>query len=386
MKILIYQHQYPAFGGIETVTTLLARQFSADGHRVRIVSVHARSGTKQLEQLPPDTWHLLPSENIDAEENFGALKDELKSFSPDVILFQDSYAPIEGILFRALRASNCHAPVVVCEHNSPLYWWYGQAKRPWTLRGIAFRLYRPVFYLREYLRQRRRRQFLMTHAARYVVLAQAYVSQIRLLVGSELSARVSVVYNPVPPQTDLTVATKEKILLFVGSLIARKGVRRIIAAWAQLESRQKEWRLEIVGDGPLRTELEEDVRRRGLKRVTFAGHQANTESYYRRASILAVASDFEGWPMVIGEAMQAGCVPVVYDSFAAASEMIEAPVSGRVVRHYDQMTYVAALDDLMADPVKREKISDRARTKVQTYALGRVADEWYSLFCEVGKK
>jgi glycosyltransferase involved in cell wall biosynthesis len=386
MNILLYLHQYPAFGGIETVTTMLARQFYADGHRVRIVSVQARDSTNQLDQLPPNTWRGLPSEQIDSPSNLVALKDELIAFVPDVVLFQDSYVPIEGLLFLALKEADCRTPVVFCEHNSPLYWWHGQLRRPWTLRGIAFRLYKPVFYWREYLRQRRRRLNLMAHVAQYVVLAKAYMSQIRFIIGRKLSSRLSVIYNPVAPMADCVdpaTLAKEKVLLFVGSLIPRKGVRRVIDAWTQLEPRQKGWRLEIVGDGSQRAGLEAYVRSRGLRRVVFAGHQTDTESYYRRASILAVASDFEGWPMVIGEAMRAGCVPVVYDSFAAVPEMIEDGVSGCIVRHYDENTFVRTIASMMDDSSRRRQMQERAIDYAQRFQIRTIARQWYGLFEKV---
>ena len=69
-SLLFYQHQYPAFGGIETVTTLLAKAFAEDGHEIRIVSFICKPGTDLLAQLPSSVrWQQLPESALDSAAN-----------------------------------------------------------------------------------------------------------------------------------------------------------------------------------------------------------------------------------------------------------------------------------------------------------------------------
>ena len=96
MNILFYQHQYPAFGGIETVTTLLARQFAKDGHAVAIVSIRSRPETTLLDELPPGVRvHQLPEDAYDSPSNREALRRIIEAFSPNGVVFQDSYPAID---------------------------------------------------------------------------------------------------------------------------------------------------------------------------------------------------------------------------------------------------------------------------------------------------
>ena len=83
--------------------------------------------------------------------------------------------------------------------------------------------------------------------------------------------------------------------------------------------------------------------------------------------------------MVLGEAMQYGCVPVVYDSFAAASDIIDDGINGRVVRHFRHRDYVAAIEELMDNAAKRNSLAEAARQKAAKYCMENVKREWYGL-------
>ena len=133
MNILFYLHQYPAFGGIETVTTTLANQFVKDGHNVLITSFVHKEGTDLLKKLAADAdWVSLPDSDLDSPANIDALLGILDKFRPNKIIFQDSYANIQATLFAAIdkwEASSTGAMAMVkhsvhpicVEHNMPSY-------------------------------------------------------------------------------------------------------------------------------------------------------------------------------------------------------------------------------------------------------------------------
>lgn len=387
MNILFYQHQYPAFGGIETVTTMLAGAFAADGHCVAIVSSRSRSGTNLLDQLPKRVRvHQLPEDEFESEKNRADLLDVFESFAPDVIVFQDSYAPIESTLFPALESYRGETPkIVIVEHSIP--------KVPVALgeitlrdgvvrfvRRVAGRILYPLRYWKSLRHERRRRQYLYERADKYVFLSPRYKDMSNRIAGVDGGAKLTALPNPVRQVTiPLDIGVKGKEILYCGSLIPSKGVGRLIAIWSELESRHPDWRFTIVGDGIEREELERRVKESGLKHVRFEGFQRETETYYHRASILVMASSFEGWPMVLGEAMQQGCVPVAYDSFAAAADIIDDGVNGRVVRHFHHKAYVAAVNELMNNADKRMRMAVAARQKSHKYCIENIKNEWYGL-------
>ncbi len=386
MNILFYQHQYPAFGGIETVTTLLANAFAEDGHNVAIVSFIHRDGTELLVHLNPSVkWHELPSPEMDCDANRSALLEVLESFKPDKIIFQDSYANIQNVLFSALdrwRGSS-DKKLFVAEHSSPV-WALGKRIKPLFVRELAKRavltLLKPYFIYRRFQYESRRRRELFDKADAYVILSKNYKRSIERLVGTERMRKLHVIPNPTcDVRLDNGASLKKNQMLFVGSLIPTKGVNRLLSAWRDVSARHPDWEFVIVGDGCERPRLEAMVADAAMSNVRFEGFQRNPTPYYRAASIFVMSSDFEGWPMVLGEAMSHGCVPVVYDSFAAASDIIDDGVNGRVVRHFKQKAYAAAIDELIGNENIRIGMAEAARRKAEKYRMENVKNEWYNL-------
>ena len=396
MNILFYQHQYPAFGGIETVTTMLAGAFSDDGHGVTIVSSRSRPGTNLLNQLPKGVHvHQLPEDEFESEKNRTDLLDVLESFAPDVVMFQDSYAPIEGTLFAALESYRGVKPkIVIVEHNMPKV---PVALGEITLRDgvvrfvrcIAGRILYPARYWKRLLYERRRRKYLYERADKYVFLSSRYKDRSNRIAGVDGGSKLTALPNPVRQVTmSPDIGAKEKEILYCGSLIPSKGVGRLIAIWSELESRYPDWRFTIVGDGIERDELEKRVKSSGLKRVRFEGFQRETEAYYHRASIFVMASSFEGWPMVLGEAMSHGCVPVVYGSFAAVTDIIINGETGYIVSPFDETAFVKSVAALMDNTVQRTVVAQAAVAGASQWDIDNIVEKWYSLFenCSVSKR
>ena len=337
MNILFYQHQYPAFGGIETVTTILANSFAEDGHNVAIVSFIHKSGTDLLNRLNKKVaWHELPEGEINADGNRTALLKILRNFKPDKIIFQDSYANIQYLLWSALvdwRGQTVQGLIVV-EHSAPR-WSPGRRTKPLSvkdfLKQVVLFLLKPYFKYRRFRYESHRRCELFDKADAYVILSKNYEQAIRRLVGSERLNKLHVIPNPSRSfNIDNNVECKRKQILFVGSLIHTKGVEKLLSVWSVVAFAHPDWEFVIVGDGVLRQELESLVESKKIPRVRFAGFKKNPTVYYKQASIFVMASIFEGWPMVLGEAMSQGGVPVVYDSFAAALDIIDDGINGCV--------------------------------------------------------
>ena len=389
MNILFYQHQYPAFGGIETVTTMLANAFADDGHNVAIVSFIHKDGTDLLEQLEKRImWYELPEPSLDSAENRESLVEILRNFKPDQIILQDSYANIQHLLWEALSEWKGFdgKQLFVVEHSAPQF---SVARHPKALdaieclkRVVLFFL-TPISLLRRLRFESLRRRELFDHADAYIVLSKNYIDRVRLLVGSKRISKLRVIPNPTgAPPLVLDMRRKGKQILFVGSLIPLKGVDRLLSAWKRLSPRHADWEFVIVGDGSERQRLEAMVASANMPNVRFEGFQRNLASYYQDASIFVMASDFEGWPMVLGEAMQYGCVPVVYDSFAAASDIIDDGVCGRVIRHFHTVAFVKAVDEIMNNTDKRIKMAEIARKKASCFTIQQIKTKWYFLFME----
>ena len=156
-------------------------------------------------------------------------------------------------------------------------------------------------------------------------------------------------------------------LLFVGRMAAAKGVPVLIHAMARIRAAHPDAHLTLIGDGPDRAKLEAQVADLGLARaITFTGYQTQDEvaAALSRAAVFVLPSFAEGVPVVLMEAMAARR-PVVATRIAGIPELVDDGVSGRIVAPGDGDAFAAAVNDILADPVRAAAMGDAGRAKVQ---------------------
>ncbi len=173
---------------------------------------------------------------------------------------------------------------------------------------------------------------------------------------------------------------KEKLLLCVSRLeYGQKRIDRFIRIWAKIERDHPEWSASIVGEGPYRDMYEKLAKSLKCKKLTFEGMQ-NPDVFYDKSAILCMTSSSEGFGIVIVEAMMRGCVPVLFDSFFAASEIVDNGINGILIKPYDKIDYANKLSMLMNCQSMRERIAASAREKAKLYDISGIAAEWVQMF------
>ncbi|MCM1451579.1 MAG: glycosyltransferase [Clostridium sp.] len=192
------------------------------------------------------------------------------------------------------------------------------------------------------------------------------------------------------PQVDYAYSPKKKQLLFVGRLVHnQKNTRFVMQLWKSLFREFSDWELVICGDGPDMPVMKAYAKRHRLERVIFNG-RVDPSPYYKDASILLLPSFYEGFPMVMPEAMQYGCVPIVYDVVTAYHKICEDKnrpeadgtprICGSIVKAMDKKAYINECKRLMTDERQREKMALAALEHVKDYDLERITDQWEKLF------
>lgn len=154
-------------------------------------------------------------------------------------------------------------------------------------------------------------------------------SRSKFIAGGLPAERISVKPNFVYPDPGPRTRTGE-YALFVGRLSPEKGLHTLLAAWERLTSPIL---LHIVGDGPLRAELEQQAQQRGLSSVYFRGQLTREETLaaMRGARFLVFPSEcYEGFPMAIAEAF-ASATPVLCSRMGAMKELVD---DGRTGLHF----------------------------------------------------
>jgi glycosyltransferase involved in cell wall biosynthesis len=162
----------------------------------------------------------------------------------------------------------------------------------------------------------------------------------------------------------------EPLVLFVGRLVQKKGCADLIRAMQRVQSAQPDAKLVIIGDGPLRAELEAQAAAT-LRNYQFLGAQPSDQvrSWYERArlfcapSVTADSGETEGLPITVLEAQAMG-LPVVSTIHSGIPEAISNDVTGLLVAEHDSGALGDALTALLADPERATRLGTAARASV----------------------
>lgn len=178
-------------------------------------------------------------------------------------------------------------------------------------------------------------RYVYSHSDLYMVLSPSFVEKFRNFTGISNLSKLVVQTNPVTIDTAdyiYSAENKQKEIIYVGRIdYNQKRVNRIIETWKELEDKHIDWKLKIIGDGPFRKEIEQQTKELRLSRVYFEGFK-KPEIYYKKASILLLTSEYEGFPLVLTECMSYGVIPVVYGSYSAVYDIIKNNTNGIIVQ------------------------------------------------------
>lgn len=162
------------------------------------------------------------------------------------------------------------------------------------------------------------------------------------------------------------------VILSVGRLDEIKGFSTLIRACKELQRRKFRFKCRIVGEGPLREELETQIRALDLNhRVELVGALASeeVERVMRRAAVFVLASqpglrgNMDGIPVVLMEAMVAG-TPVISTRVSGIPELVEDGVTGLLVPARDEASLASAIQRMLSDDELRRGCIERARMRV----------------------
>jgi glycosyltransferase involved in cell wall biosynthesis len=178
---------------------------------------------------------------------------------------------------------------------------------------------------------------------------------------------------------------REPIVLGAGRLVHQKGFDRLIEAFAGLGADFPEWELRIAGAGPRRASLARLSQQSGAN-VALLGRVHDMAGEYARASIFVLSSRFEGFPMVLLEAMSHGVPVVSMDCPTGPATLIEPGVSGLLTRRDDIPGLGAGIRTLMEDARLRAELAAAARERVSRFSIDPVAGQWRELFAQLGRR
>ena len=174
-----------------------------------------------------------------------------------------------------------------------------------------------------------------------------------------------------------------KRVIAVGRLDYQKGFDRLINAWEIVHKSGKynDWRLDIFGQGEWKEMLQGMIDERGLNSSAFINKPTkNIGEEYADSAMLVMSSNYEGFPMVMIEAMACGLPVVAFDFKCGPKDIISDGENGLIIRNGDIGALAEGMMRLMEDTENRKRMSLNARKIVDTYSEMVVMDKWIGLF------
>lgn len=377
-------------GGVKRVSAILAGQWIKCGCDVRFLCYTAGSDMRfdEVEGIKQD---FLPNDNvIDCEENVEFFINYVKERKIDIVINQFvDYADMTRLCVKVKESTD--VKLISTLHFSVSH-----------LNDIAkemfFVKYRlgnnPINYLKDavlwcnyWLRGRRRiasenRQKLLEAyqgSDRVMLLSENYISLFEKHVGiKDIEHKLVAINNP-SLRPERVVRKKKKRVLWCGRVeFGVKRVDRMMRIWKRVSRKFPDWELDVIGSGDIEF-FRALAKKNGVERINIVGF-ANPQEYYDKAAILCMTSSTEGWGMVLIEAQSNGVVPMAYNSYASATDIIDDGVNGFLVKAFDEDEYVEKLSLLIKDEQKRQEMSEQGLVKIKDFAVDKIAQKWLDLF------
>lgn len=350
-------------GGAERVMTTMANYWARRGEEITLLTLDDRS--KPFYRLDEEVRHIslgVACSSANVAKGFSnnlkrirSLRREIHHSRPDaVISFMDKTNVITLIATRGLGL-----PVIVSERTDPAMYQIG---RIWNL-------------LRE----------LTYWSADCLVVQSKYM---RSYFSSEVQARAWVIPNPVlRPQAlenSSAINLAKPTIVAMGRLERLKGFDLLLHSFARLSDRFGDWNLAILGEGPLRPELESLSNELGLaERVVMPGRVQNPHAILSQADLFVMSSRFEGFPNALCEAMACGLPVISTNCPTGPADIIRDGTDGLLVSRENVEALSTAMERLMSSEDERKRLACNATDVITRFGLEKVMKMWTDLLCEV---
>ena len=174
---------------------------------------------------------------------------------------------------------------------------------------------------------------------------------------------------------------KEKRVIAVGRYVYQKGFDLLLHAWAKIEKQCSDWQLAIYGDGN-RTPYEQQMKDLGIDgtRCHLNGPTADIQQEYVNSSLFVFSSRFEGFGMVLVEAMACGLPVISFACPCGPKDIIKDGKNGFLVDNENVEEMAKSMCRLICDDSLRQSISQIARKSIMRFGISQIGEQWKKLF------
>ena len=369
-QVLVCANNIEELGGAQRVAHLLSDGLHRRGHQVTAIGItpyepaHFLAGDCERRVLMPDIW---PRKSPQTERVRANLRAGAVSSMAEIL---KSIGDSRGVIITA-QVWSMEILAEALALVSP------QVRDKWRVIGQYHGSYAAAAGGRDLGR---------------ILRSYRDVSVVTALTGEDGAAftraglnNVRAMANPLafwPESVASHFGNDPSVLTYLGRLSHEKGVDLLIDAWSLIADRHPQWRLRVVGDGPMASELREQaVTLAGADRIEWIEPTSDPAAQLMASDLVVLPSRTEGLPLVLAEAQACGVPVVATDCSSGVRQLVGT--WGRLAPREDSRALARVLDDALTDDDWRREAGQVGRAEMARYRLDTVLDEWDRLIEEV---
>lgn len=376
MKIVYYLPSLVASGGIERIITFKANYFAEHFENYDITIITSEQmGENPYFALSPEVKHI----DIDVPIDRPYSQNRLKKY----LTYPYRYYLFKKRLSKALNILS--ADIFISTMRRELN--FINDLKDGSIKIGEFHVTRSAYGSETIQSGNLIVKALKKHLSNLFFSNVSKLKKVVLLTNEEMSdwpgfTNATVIPNPIANIQNSNVSDcMSKKVIAVGRYVHQKGFDMLISVWQNVSEKHPDWILNIYGEGDLKENYQQQITQLGLNESCFLKEPVkNIFDKYAESSIFVLSSRYEGFGMVIIEAMSCGLPVVSFSCPCGPKDIIENGINGILVKNGDSEELANQICHLIENPQKRKCIAEQAYSSSKKYYIENIAGRWKSLF------
>jgi len=378
IAFLLIQNLNPNAGGVQRSTHKLAKLFKSNGHNVIVFSLSEHQKDKIDNDI--NIYSLSKNKKVDLYK----LKKTLVHHNISYLINQSGFSlkltrmmikvkkEIPLKLINTLRIN----PLNFIDNHEVFISVFLKNKGFSFFNNIFLRMLIVKYHK---IKQAYELNYIISNIDSYVLLSESFKAEL-YEISSKLerhNRKIHAVGNPFSISKIIhKELKKENAILFVGRLnIIQKRTDLLLQIWKELHQKLPNWEFWVVGEGHEKNNMIDFCKTNKLNRVKFFG-QRDSNPFYEKAKILHMTSAFEGFGNVLVEAQSNGCVPIMFNSYTAAQDIVLDYRTGFLVKPFELNAFIDKTVELTRSHQKLNELSINGFEHSKNFSYDETYKKW----------
>ena len=366
MNIIIFSSNMSEVGGIQRLTATLANSFiKQNNNKICIINTGIKKGRDKfyIDERVENLYMDIAVKDLQGLNILQKLFNNIKIFYKIRKFYKNyTFGDEKNVVIALGHSQSCLLPFVIPKRKNIKI--IGSQHNPITYNKIYSLI----------------RKFSLKKLDKYILINKTMQDDI--LEHYNLS-NTYVIENPNEMNAEIS-DLKNRVVLAVGRLTEQKQFDVLIDIWNMICRKNKEWKLKIIGEGPLRDKLLEKIKEYKLDdSIILQDFKENMSEEYKNADILVMTSKYEGFGLVLVEAQSCGLPTIAFDCPTGPRNIINDGKDGYLIKNNDLNEFSIKLNYLINNINLINKFSKNAIENAKRFDIDSITDKWIKLFNEI---